>query len=199
MLTPTQPQRRQDGAVLLIALIMLVAMTLGGIALIRSVYTSNLVAGNLSFQQAAVMASDRGVEAAVKWLENNNTSTNLHGDNTAAGYFASRIGSNPATGQSWDDFWNDVLRPVGVKALPADALGSGNTVEYVIHRLCDNKTSPTGGNPCALSPNTVGARGNDKGAGVVGLQYNNQVYYRITVRVAGPRNTVSFTQAVVAL
>jgi type IV pilus assembly protein PilX len=199
MLKPTPIPGRQRGAVLLIALIMLVAMTLGGIALIRSVYTSNLVAGNLSFQQAAVLASDRGVEAAVKWLENTKTvnAANLYDDNTGAGYFASRIGGNPASGQSWDEFWNDVLRPVGVRAVAPDA--TGNTIEYVIHRLCDNKTSPTGGNPCSLSPSSVGARGNDKGAGVVGLQYNNQVYYRITVRVAGPRNTVSFTQAVVAL
>jgi hypothetical protein len=28
---------------------------------------------------------------------------------------------------------------------------------------------------------------------------STQVYYRITVKVSGPRNTVSFTQAMVAL
>jgi hypothetical protein len=34
---------------------------------------------------------------------------------------------------------------------------------------------------------------------VVGLATPSQRYYRITVRVAGPRNTVSFVQSVVAM
>lgn len=188
--------------VLLIALIMLVALTLGGIALIRSVYTSNLIAGNLAFQQAAVMAGDRGVEAAVKWLENSNTTAaagTLFSDVPAQGYFASRVGGTPAASQSWDAFWSATLAPIGVVTLPADAYNTGNTVQYVIHRLCDLKTAPTSGNPCALSPSTIGSAGSSRGGGVVALQYTNQVYYRITVRISGPRNTVSFTQAVVAL
>jgi Tfp pilus assembly protein PilX len=40
----------QQGVVLLMALIMLVALTLAGIALVRSVDTTNLIAGNLAFK-----------------------------------------------------------------------------------------------------------------------------------------------------
>jgi hypothetical protein len=55
---------RQRGSALFIALISLVTMTLAGIALVRSVDTINLISGNFSFRQAALHASDLGVEAA---------------------------------------------------------------------------------------------------------------------------------------
>jgi type IV pilus assembly protein PilX len=198
----SRPGTRQRGVVLFISLIMLVAMTLAGIALVRSIYTSNLIAGNLAFQQSAVLASERGMEAAIKWLENNNTTATaatLYSDVPAQGYFSSRVGGSPVN-QSWQDFWDANLVPVGVVSVAADSYGSGNSVQYVIHRLCDKaNTSPTSGNYCSLSPQTVGSAGSSHGSGVVSLQYSNQVYYRITVRVAGPRNTVSFTQEVVAL
>ena len=59
------PQARaQRGVVLFIALIVLVAMSLAGIALMRSVDTNVLVAGNLAFRQTNTMYGDVGVEAA---------------------------------------------------------------------------------------------------------------------------------------
>jgi Tfp pilus assembly protein PilX len=50
--------------VLFIALIVLVAMTLAGIAIMRSVDTATLIAGNLAFKQGTVQSSDNGVEQA---------------------------------------------------------------------------------------------------------------------------------------
>src|SRR3989304_2733091 len=58
----------QKGMVLFIALIVLVAMTLAGLALVRSVDTANVIAGNLAFQPSTLQAGDRGVEAAVPAL-----------------------------------------------------------------------------------------------------------------------------------
>lgn len=51
-------RRAQQGVVLFVALIILVAMTLAGIALMRSVDTNVLIAGNLAFRQGATMAGD---------------------------------------------------------------------------------------------------------------------------------------------
>ena len=59
---------RVRGAVLFISLIVLVAMTLAGIAMMRSVDTGNLIAGNLAFEQGAMQAADRGIEQAFQWL-----------------------------------------------------------------------------------------------------------------------------------
>ena len=61
-------RRAQQGVVLFIALIILVAMTLAGIALMRSVDTNVLIAGNLAFRQANTMYADTGVEAARAWF-----------------------------------------------------------------------------------------------------------------------------------
>ncbi|HEX2310450.1 MAG TPA: hypothetical protein VHH91_07010, partial [Vicinamibacterales bacterium] len=61
-------QRRQRGAVLLIALIVLVAMSLAGVALVRGVDMTNLIAGNLAFKQGATLGGDWGAEQARAWL-----------------------------------------------------------------------------------------------------------------------------------
>ena len=44
---PHQPKRPSRGVALIMALIVLVALTLGALALTRSVYTANQIAGNL--------------------------------------------------------------------------------------------------------------------------------------------------------
>lgn len=185
----------QQGVVLLIALIMLVAMTLGGIALVRSVNTTNIIAGNLAFQQAATHSSDTGIESAVTWLEANNSGATLYTSVAAQGYSAVRV--DPAAGQSWDAFWRAVLTAQS-SALPANA--GGYTVAYAIQRLCAQALPPSSaGAGCSQPPATTSTSTSSKGAGVVALTYGSQVYYRITSRVAGPRNTVSYVQAIVAL
>lgn len=195
-------QAAQRGVVLILALIVLAAMTLAGIGLMRSVFTGNKIAGNLAFQQAATHSADAGIEAAITWLEerNANNVATLFASQLPAGlnlgYFANR--QDPGAGQSWEQFWTNVLVPSNrVNTLAADA--SGNTVSFVIHRLCNAVGDPAAGIGCSASPSVVGSEGGSRGSGVVGLATPSQRYYRITVRVAGPRNTVSFVQSVVAM
>ncbi|RZI43157.1 hypothetical protein EGT07_09940 [Herbaspirillum sp. HC18] len=181
---------------LIIALVMLVALTLASTLLVRSISTTNLIAGNMAFQQAAINSADVGIQTAITWLQTNNVNTTLHNDSYANGYIASR--QDPASNQTWDDFWTTSLAPAGrVRTLAADA--SGNTVAYVIHRLCNTGGDPTSGIDCNVAPAAVGRSGNSKGAGVIELIYNSQVYYRITARVTGPRGTLSYVQSVIAL
>jgi len=194
------PRRRQAGVVLMMALIVLVAMTLAGIALVRSVDTSNVIAGNLAFQQAATHAGDAGTEAAVNWLQTNNSGTTLHANIYGQGYAASR--SDPAGGQTWAAFWSTVLVPAGqVVTLAPDA--AGNTVSYTIQRLCNAVGDPTTVGPsspdCAVTQSTGSVSSSSKTAGTVALLYSSQIYYRVTTRIAGPRNTVSYVQTIVAL
>ncbi len=58
----------QRGVVLFIALLVMVALSLAGIALIRSADTATTVAGNLAFKQATEYTVDRSIEQAVKVL-----------------------------------------------------------------------------------------------------------------------------------
>lgn len=75
------PAQRQRGVVLLIALIVLIAMTLAGLALWRSVDATNVIAGNLAFKESTLMSADRGLQAALVWLDGNR---NALGDNNLA-------------------------------------------------------------------------------------------------------------------
>jgi Tfp pilus assembly protein PilX len=188
---------RERGVVLMVALIVLVAMTLAGIALMRSVDTTTMIAGNLAFQQSATNSGDIGTETAVAWLQTNNT-TFLHANQVGQGYMASR--QDPGSTQTWDSFWTSVLLPAGqVVTLPQDAT-TGNTVSYTIQRMCNTVGDPTAPTvDCAVPQTTGSSAGGSKGAGVVALLYNSAIYYRVTVRIAGPRNTVSYVQTIVSL
>lgn len=207
--------QRQHGIVLLLALIALVIMTLAAIAMVRSVSSSNMIAGNLAFQQAATTSSDQGVEKAVVWLEDNNRQTStatgaacpsgsgttvLACNQSAYGYLAAR--TDPSSTQSWQDFWQALVNGGATPVtLPADT--AGNTVSYFIQRMCSSVGDATGGtNSCSVAPASTecgGSKTIDSNGGAGNLTCPTQVYYRITVRVDGPRNTSSYTQTMVAL
>lgn len=201
MLSMRQPRPRQAGVVLIITLIVMVAMTLAALAMMRSVDTSNLIAGNLAFQRAATHSSDTGVEAAVAWLQANNAGVALDNDDPTNGYDAN--GSDPAqspvAGQTWDAYWMQSATSRAYQFNGGAADSAGNVVSYVIDRLCNNTGGKTTGAACVASPVVQAATGNAEEAGEIQLNATSVVYYRITVRVAGPKNTVSYVQAVVSM
>lgn len=182
---PAGPQQ-QRGVVLFISLIVLVAMTLAGIALSRSVGTGILVAGNLAFQHGATSSADAGIEAGRAWLMAQDADT-LRVDQTR-GYIANwDTAFDPATFN-----WTDLSTTVGTDS-------AGNTVQYVVHRLCRNSNeSANAPTQQCVSISGAGASSSKGGAsyGSTPLSGTLQVYYRVTARVAGPRNTVSYVQSV---
>ena len=72
-----------------------------------------------------------------------------------------------------------------------------NTVSYVIHRLCDATGAPHLTN-CSKPPAGANAGGSFS-AGGASVITTNQVYYRITTRIVGPRRTVAYIQTIIAL
>lgn len=209
----SRARARQQGVVLMMALIVLIALTLAGLALTRSVYTSNVIAGNLAFQQAATHSADTGVETAVAWLESNNgqassltalpceTGAVLDCDQKERGYVSRR--QDPTDGQSWGNFWqNNIEKDNLAVDLPKDP-NTGNQISYVIQRMCNKSgSSQSLSNNCTTSPEPAPgtcAGGSSCQAGKSNVDGVSQIYYRITVRVIGPRNTQSFVQSIVAL
>jgi Tfp pilus assembly protein PilX len=190
--------QRQRGVVLFIALIVLVAMSLAGIALIRGVDSANLIAGNLAFKQGATLAGDWGVERARTWL-NTQAAGNLYLNQPlvtdGGGYWANMQAGLDFTGTDPNpakpDFnWNTAVN------LGDD--GNGNQVQYVIHRLCDAPGDPASKN--CIRGTGGGAVAGTKGGAVYGsfaLSGTTQIYYRITTRIVGPRNTISYVQVMV--
>lgn len=196
--------RRQRGIVLVIALIVLVSMTLAGVALVRSVDTATMLAGNLAFRQSATASGDAGVEAAISWLTG--SSVNLEADQPSNGYYATSqdnldLTGNKTPGDSTDDLnWNSAS--VVKKLASADA--AGNQIAYVIHRMCDS-AGPLDGATCATEQ--TAKPGSSLGGARQMLTYQpgtwsevaNRGYYRITARVEGPRKTYSYVQAIISI
>jgi Tfp pilus assembly protein PilX len=193
----------QRGVILFVALIILVAMSLAGIALMRSVDTNVLIAGNLAFRQGAMMAGDWGVESARTWLDTNKAGTTLNNDQPAVtsgtGYWANWQAAQDLYGRTAstvDDYnWNNAIT-VGTDS-------GGNEVRYVIHRLCSTAGDISSGSVSCVkgtsgggaTPASTGTKGTVSygGAALPGV---SMTYYRVTVRVTGPRSTVSYVQAI---
>ena len=187
--TPTIPRIRERGIVLFVVLIALVVMTIAGIALMRNVDTGQQVAGALAFKQNTLHAGDAGIERGRAWLAANVAGTGLHAHSAGNGYFASR--TDPA---DWDAFFR-------TSALASNFTdGQGNTVTYVIHRLCVAAGDPSAPASECISDATTGTTpGNSAAAGRISVRTDNRYFYRVTVRVSAPRNTVTYVQSVIAL
>jgi len=175
-----KPMRHQDGIVLLIALVVLVAMTLAGIAMIRQITSGVGISGNIGFRQNALTASDLGIESARAVLNTLSlvTPTTLESDNLP-GYYASL----PATPI-------DFTLPAtwaNATTLPIDS--TGNTVSYIVHRMCSlpgARTLPN--NQCVLQASKAGFTSPQD------YIKNGQAFYRITARVQGVRGSTTYVQ-----
>lgn len=191
-------RRIQRGVVLYIALVVLVAMSLAGLALMRSVDTGTLIASNIGFRNNAMHVGDLGLEAARTWVMSVTPTSTLYSDNTGAGYY-----SNWA--ENLDLLGNDPLKPdfnwSSAVTVTSPAPPTGYTVQYVIHRLC-----AAGGDPVSITCSKLGGSSSSRASGTKGaasygtmaISVPTNVLYRITVRVTGPRNTVSFVQAIIS-
>lgn len=191
---------RQRGASLFIALVALAIMMLAGLALVRSVDTSNLIAGNLTFKEAAVSASDTGIETAVAYL--NATVGPAPDANLPAGCSA-------GTCKYYARVQNEDTQgiPSGINWSHANLAGTtvnGYTVQYIVERLCSQAgtitlgTSPTYNTAAPVCYTTpVDTKTSKKGgAGPSVSPTGVEIMYRLTVRVAGPRNTVTMLQTI---
>ncbi|WP_422012578.1 PilX N-terminal domain-containing pilus assembly protein [Roseateles sp.] len=217
---PLRLRAPQRGLVLVLALIVLAALSLAAVGMMRGVFGSNRVAGNLAAQQAVVQAADVGVERAVAWLEQQTTATQPDANaanpstapavlvnslyqtiiksptNTAPLYSYSATRADPSATQTWQSFW-DAQAAIGLaNTLAADA--QGNQVSFMVHRLCANAGAPDASG-CEAAPTVPAAVSNSSKSSALKLRQSSQVYYRITVRVQGPRNATSFIQAIVAI
>lgn len=198
------PRQGQRGITLIIALLVLVAMTMAGLALVRSVDTATLMAGNLAFRQSAAASADNGMETAIGTLRGMTPSA-LQTDSTGNGYYAELPATsvdftgNATPTSATDDFDWSTANTVST----ADA--TGNTVSYVIHRLCSSSGAldPTKCTTWQENSVPVGSQGivtadeTYRDPTLTGTVSAIHGVYRITVRISGPRNTVSYVQAIV--
>lgn len=185
---------RERGVVLIVALIAMVALTLAGIALLRSVDTGNLIAGNMAFRQAALLASDLGVEAAFI-----NLPSYTKNANTANEYYAIRK-TVDVMGVPSGISWPDVPCRDNAGAKPVCST-LDYQVKYVIERLCSEQT-PGSTSVTDLQTycmvNVGNGKGCSKGSFSPCFSSVDSVFYRVTVQVTGPKNTRAYSQAIIS-
>ena len=198
--------RREKGLVLIIALIVLVAMTLAALGTVRSIDTGTMVAGNIAFRESAVATGDSGIEQARAWLLAHSALNTLTGDSSADGYYSTRqagidlTGNNPGPGGGVDWGGSDPSQPT--KAFDAGVVdATGAHVYYVIHRLCKNPGNVNDPNQSCATTLSQGIGSTQKVADYSQYALKGVLapFYRITVRVDGPKNTVGYVQAVISL
>ena len=190
-------RRRQSGVVLLIALIAVVILAIGTVALFRSSDAALFNAGNLAFKRDMTNRGELGIVAAKAALTSGalNQESTRQSKQLASGYYATMQATGthgvPSTLISYQAGKTS-------QALPTINGGDGITIYYMIDRLCTATGSTDPSNACVVS-----SIGSAKGGTV--LPYRGQAQppsvpvYRISVRVDGPRNSQTFLQTTVSL
>lgn len=194
----------QRGVVLLLVLIVLVAMTLAGISMMRSVDTGNVIAGNMAFKQTTIHSGDRGISDGYAALINLSATNKVALTTTGSfpGYFAVPFNQCEVFNTCAQSWWAQDINWVGAPTVTV--LDASNrtvaTVSYLVHRMCSaaNLGPNDSGNTCQTYEDSSSAPGGDKSVGAV-VFTNTSVFYRITARSVGPRNTVAYSQTLVLL
>lgn len=182
---------RQRGVVLIFTLIVLLILTIGAVALMRSMNTSLFGAGNLAFRRDLANQGELAVaNVMAEFLTGDLSPTGTHSPTAnypADNYSATILPSNSEGVPT--ALLTSTLSPA-VGTLP-DLTGATSDVQirYVIDRMCSATGTPTGA-LCVQSttlPPDMTSR--DKTPKVP-----TATVYRLTVRVSGPRSTQVFLQ-----
>ncbi len=186
----------QQGMVLFVALIVLIVMTLAGLALLRQLGVGTSIAGNIAFKESATAVADRGVEEALQWLALPTTNTSL--TSAPDGYDSSwGAGFDPDAFAWGPGFSRTIVPPV---AAAPDYAQTGSQTEMIIQRLCStpgmSSLDPAQQCSDSLVANPLRSHGGG-GYGSVLPSTTPAPFYRVTTQVRGPRNTVSVTQVLI--
>lgn len=166
----------QRGVTMVVVLILLTVMLLGGMALARMTEVGTLAAGNAAFRESAMQVSEVGINTAFEAMKA------LTDENTDSGnwYRATQLAQD-ANGVPTFDF----------DTAPAVTVGA-YTVSYVVDRVCTGAmpvTEPL--RQCLLKqiPQIESASNRERPDPPTARQF------RITVRVTGPKDTLTWVQA----
>ncbi len=183
MRMPMRLHRQQRGVTILVTLVLLMVMLLGGLAIARMSEVSTLANGNTVYREAAVQAGEVGINTAFAQVVG---LANVEA-NSGSWYFATTQATDGAG------------MPSTANWATAPAVTVGNyEVRYVVDRQC------TGALPIGDPARQCLTRTTDPGDTVESARQGaprpeppTVTQYRVTVRITGPKDTVTFVQAMV--
>lgn len=197
--------RPQRGFVLIFVLIVLVILMIGAVAIARSISGSQQIVGNLGFKRDLTNQGERALEVAMASVRNNGALANVtarYQNLRAANYSATLLEANaqavPLALLSDAEF-----ERVGTADNDIVVADMNVTVRYVVDRMarvrgpCDSSTCVMvnqigfGGGSSEWIKSENNGSGGEQNPGAA----PQQPVYRISVRVSGPRKTLSFFQA----
>ncbi|MEA3142216.1 MAG: hypothetical protein QOK23_4385 [Gammaproteobacteria bacterium] len=191
MKTLTHPRSGERGVVLIFTLIILLILTIGGAALVRSMQNSLFSAGNLAFRRDLMNQGEQGVSFVLSQFKAGGALVSATDADVPAQNYKSFI--LPANAQGVPNVLLDdtSFNAVGVHA---DLPGATPDVKirYVIDRLC-SVTGPASSALCVQS--SANASGGSSFSSYGGsVPPPTATVYRLSVRVSGARSTQVFLQ-----
>jgi Tfp pilus assembly protein PilX len=185
----SSPPHGERGVILIYALIVLLILTIGGVALVRSMNSSLITAGNLAFRRDLVNQGEQAVANVLQAIQTG-TISDTTADLASANYSSTMLDTN---GQGVPNVLFSPDATFQATWTAPDVTGATNDVQirYIIDRLC-NATGPSSSTNCVQY---VGApKGRElKGGGVITPP--SATVYRVSVRVTQTgRSTQVFLQ-----
>ena len=177
-----RPRTEQRGVVLVVVLL------IGLAGLLRSADTSGLMVGNLAFRRDLTNRAEEAIAAAKATLASSSfdpTNDAL----TTAHYSSSRLANgNTGVPTVLDSGYSSTI---GSDTTDSSVSGDTSiTYRYVIDRQC-NASGAFSTSTCEYIAYSTTSNGT---SGAANCNGSNCAIYRISVRVAGPRNTVAYFQ-----
>jgi type IV pilus assembly protein PilX len=209
--SPRAPQGRnirhaQRGVILLYGLIVLAIMLIGAAAMVRSMNTSLVNAGNIGFKRDITNQAERASATVLTLMQTGALATvsARQASSTASNYSATILATN-AQGLPNVLVDDTGFATVGVTSNDIAVTDQAITLRWVVDRLCVN-TGVADASHCTMAndPSPVGGSGSDLinaidttsgGAGALA----RRVVYRVSIRVTGPRSTQAFFQTTLTL
>lgn len=175
------PRQAQRGMTMLVVLILLSVMLLGGLALARTNTVGTLVAGNVSFKERSLQATEAGVNTAYAIVS---AATFPEAPSQGTWYFSTPRVLNASGLPHGVDLDQGQLVTVGAYE-----------VRYVVERMCavENVVDPL--QDCLVRQMDI--EPSDRSAGRQTVDQPGGKQYRITVQATGPQSSRSIVQALV--
>jgi len=213
----------QSGIVLFFALLALAVMSIASVALIRSVDTNALLSGNLVFRQSANTTSNVALEGITETIAKSVSLTASTANHPTLGYYANcsqfdtqpdeqACDGNRLTMVTWDGN-NSALVPTqtdGNDEIRNGVDRQGNEIRYVVERMCNyTQAELAAGSAVSDASRCMMASSPSNGQKCSHNANNRELFrqcvtssdsplYRVTLRITGPKNTVTYMQSFIS-